>query len=115
MRRAFALLKSLREAFSTRPRAPVSIAQRREDAANAMRAELLELIGELAASQRWTPKYAANVARRARFGPVSDLLPTLNHFRDAAAFYEAKRQAQEVISRHMKPSEKASSLTGSER
>jgi hypothetical protein len=73
------------------------------DDVRSLRAELVELIGDMADAEGWPASYRDEVLARALRGPLSDLLPNLAHFRERAAqFYagwEARRLLQSQASR----------------
>jgi hypothetical protein len=63
----------------------------------AMRAELVALIEEQAARERWDTQRLNYVLSRAVRGPTSDLLPNLHHFRARLDVLHAQEAARKLL------------------
>ena len=64
-----------------------------------MRAELVELIEDLADTDAWAQAFRDEVLSRALRGPVYDLLPNLAHFRERVAEIDAECEARHLLRR----------------
>ncbi|MGQ7939516.1 hypothetical protein [Paraburkholderia sp. D1E] len=65
-----------------------------------LRDALIDLIREIARVEGWSCDLLNDVLERATCGPLSDLLPNLNHFMARLAEIDAAREAQELLGRH---------------
>lgn len=63
------------------------------------RAELAELIEDLADAEDWPAAYRDEVLGRAMRGPLYDLLPNLAYFRERVAELDAEREARHLLRR----------------
>lgn len=64
-----------------------------------LRAELAELIEDMADAEDWTPAYRDEVLARAMRGPLYDLLPNLAYFRERVAAFYAECEARQLLRR----------------
>ncbi|QBQ97901.1 hypothetical protein [Paraburkholderia pallida] len=67
------------------------------DDVHRLRAELAELIEDLADAEDWSEAHRDEVLARAMRGPVSDLLPNLAHFRGRIVELDAERKARHLL------------------
>ena len=63
------------------------------------RAELAELIEDLADAEEWPAAYRDEVLARAMRAPLYDLLPNLAYFRERIADLDAEREARHLLRR----------------
>jgi len=61
-----------------------------------LRAELFELIEDMADAEDWPESYRHEVLARAVRGPLSDLLPNLHYFRKRVAEFYAECEARRI-------------------
>ncbi|WP_155740178.1 hypothetical protein [Burkholderia territorii] len=66
-----------------------------------MRWELAGLIDQLADEERWSFERRARVRCNATHGPISDLMPSLNFYRERMAEIFAERDARRLIATSM--------------
>ncbi|MGF6634285.1 hypothetical protein OKW38_002969 [Paraburkholderia sp. MM5496-R1] len=64
-----------------------------------MRAELAELIEDMADAEDWPASYRDEVLARAMRGPLHDLLPNLHYFRERVAEFSAECEARALLRR----------------